>query len=99
MEFGYRLTRETAFAPQDFQVSAAATVVPALTSALDADSWESMVRTTIALGGDTDTLACIAGAVAEAAFGIPQLEAVRARSYLTADFAEVLSRFEGCRGD
>ena len=46
------------------------------------------------LGGDTDTLACITGAVAEAIHGIPAEVADAARSHLTDDLLAVLTRFE-----
>jgi len=36
---------------------------------LEADGFEDAIRNAISLGGDADTMACIAGAVAEAFFG------------------------------
>ena len=47
-----------------------------------------------ALGGDTDTLACIAGAVAEAIHGLRREIADSARAYLTEDLCMILERFE-----
>jgi ADP-ribosylglycohydrolase len=58
------------------------------------DDWESAVRTTVCLGGDTDTLACIAGAVAEAIHGLHCTIADTARHHLTDDLRAVLERFE-----
>ena len=47
----------------------------------------------VSLGGDSDTLACIAGSVAEALFGIaPWIEA-GVRPYLTDDIRAVVDRF------
>lgn len=51
------------------------------------------VRTAIGLGGDTDTLACIAGAVAEAAHRLPQTVVEAARRHLTPDLEAVRARF------
>lgn len=51
------------------------------------------MRTAVCLGGDTDTLACIAGGVAEAIHGVPRKIAHRARDLLTDDLREVLDRF------
>jgi len=75
-------------------VSAAGTVPPALVCAFEADSWEAAVRTAVCLGGDTDTLACIAGAVAEAIYGVPPEIAHTARNCLPPDLLSVLERFE-----
>lgn len=36
-----------------------------------ADSFEDCIKTAISLGGDSDTIACMAGAIAEAYYGIP----------------------------
>ena len=51
------------------------------------------MRTAISLGGDTNTLACIAGAMAEAWHGVPGVFTMRARGYLTADLLDVLDQF------
>jgi ADP-ribosyl-[dinitrogen reductase] hydrolase len=45
-------------------------VPQAITCALESDSFED-ARNAISLGGDADTLAAIAGAIAEAMHGIP----------------------------
>ncbi|RME40900.1 MAG: ADP-ribosylglycohydrolase family protein, partial [Deltaproteobacteria bacterium] len=47
------------------------TVPEALICALEAEDFEDAVRNAVSLGGDADTLAAIAGAVAEARFGVP----------------------------
>ena len=38
----------------------------------ESTTFEDAIRNAVSLGGDSDTLACIAGAVAEAKFGIPE---------------------------
>lgn len=92
--FGYDLAPSAAFSKGGFDISAAGTVPPALAAAFESDSWESAVRRAVGLGGDTDTLACIAGAVAEARHGVPADLAARARDYLTDDLCDTLARFE-----
>jgi ADP-ribosyl-[dinitrogen reductase] hydrolase len=92
--FGYDLEPANALAVGGFDVSAAGTVPTALTAAFEAEDWERAVRTAVCLGGDTDTLACIAGAVAEAIHGLPAAIAKAARQHLTPDLLEVLDRFE-----
>jgi ADP-ribosylglycohydrolase len=94
--FGYALDRRLddvrrAYA---FDVSAAGSVPEALLAFLESDGVESAVRLAVSLGGDADTQAAIAGALAEAFHGglPPALEAeVRAR--LPADLAETVDEF------
>lgn len=93
-QFGYELAPEIALRPGIFDVSAAGTVPPALAAVFEAADWEGAVRTAVGLGGDADTLGCIAGAVAEAVHRLPAEIAEAARGYLTDDLAEVLARFE-----
>jgi ADP-ribosylglycohydrolase len=93
-DFGYDLTPTRALAGGTFDVSAAGTVPAALTSVLESDDWETAVRTAISLGGDTDTLGCIAGAVAEAVHGLPRDIADQSRQCLTPDLLQVVERFD-----
>lgn len=93
-DFGYDLTPERAFSRRGFDISAAGTVPPALAAAFTSKNWQGAVRTAVCLGGDTDTLACIAGAVAEAIHGIPAEIAEAARGYLDEDLRTILDRFE-----
>jgi len=55
-----------------FDVSCQGTVPEALICALEATDFEDAIRNAISIGGDSDTLASIAGGVAEALFGIPE---------------------------
>lgn len=48
------------------------TVPQALVCALEATGFEDAIRNAISIGGDSDTVAAIAGPVAEARFGIPE---------------------------
>jgi ADP-ribosylglycohydrolase len=91
-EFGYDLAPRTALTT-GFDISAKGTVQPALAAALHAEDWETAVRTAVSLGGDTDTLACIAGGVAEVIHGLPPAVAAAARNHLSDDLAAVLDRF------
>lgn len=93
-EFGYALEAEAALRGGGFDVSAAGTVPPALTAAFEARDWEEAVRAAVGLGGDTDTLACIASATAPAIHGLPDAIAREARDRLTEDLRAVLLRFD-----
>ena len=67
-DFGYELARTVdAIRPgHAFDASCQGTVPEAPIAFLDAESYEDTVRNAVSLGGDSDTLARIAGAVAEA---------------------------------
>ena len=52
---------------------------------------DDAIRNAISIGGDSDTVASIAGGVAEAMFGVPSDVAVRGWSYLPVDMREVLT--------
>jgi ADP-ribosyl-[dinitrogen reductase] hydrolase len=66
------------------------TVPQALTCALEAVDFEDALRNAVSIGGDSDTLAAIAGGVAEARFGIPAPIAAEAKGMLPEAFQAVL---------
>jgi ADP-ribosylglycohydrolase len=75
-------------------VTAAGSVPESIISFLDADSYEAAVRNAVSLGGDTDTMACMAGAIAEAYFGgVPASIAREVENRLPAEFQRVIDRF------
>lgn len=70
------------------------TVPQAIISALESISFEDAIRNAISLGGDADTLAAIAGPIAEAIHGIPnELKAQVENRYLTgeSDMLEIIT--------
>ncbi|MBS9402252.1 ADP-ribosylglycohydrolase family protein [Halomonas sp. TRM85114] len=69
--FGYNLsTRLDALRPgYGFDVSCQGSVPPSIVAFLESDSVEGAMRNAISLGGDADTMACIAGGIAEAFHG------------------------------
>ena len=74
-KFGYRLDRTVSeIRPvYSFYSDAENSVPPALTAFLDSEDYESAVRNAVSLGGDADTMACIAGGIAEAYYSeIPE---------------------------
>ena len=72
--YGYDLERSLeAIRPSHrFDVTCQGTVPTALVCAFESTSLEDAVRNAVSLGGDTDTLAAIAGAVGEAMHGLPE---------------------------
>ena len=94
--FGYDLDRTTAEIRPGyrFDVSCQGSVPEAIICFLEAADWEEAVRLAVSLGGDADTQACMAGGLAEAAFGSPPPEVIaRARTILTGYLLEVLDDF------
>lgn len=71
--YGYDLSRSVdEIRPgYKFHESCQKSVPEALTCALEASSFEDAIRNAVSIGGDSDTIACISGAVAEGLFGIP----------------------------
>lgn len=72
-EFGYDLSRTCdEIRPIYHHVETCQQTVPeAITAFLDGLDFEDVIRTAVSLGGDCDTLTCIAGGIAEAYYGIP----------------------------
>ena len=70
------------------------TVPEALICFLESSNFEDAVRKAIWLGGDSDTLACIAGSIAEAFYlDMPQSWIEKAAGYLDNDLTDVVRRF------
>ena len=68
-------------------------VPEAIKAFLEGEDFEDVIRTTISLGGDTDTLACIAGSIAEAYYGIPDELVAECRNYLPEEMLKIIDRF------
>jgi ADP-ribosylglycohydrolase len=67
------------------------TVPIALVCALKASCFEEAIRNAIYIGGDTDTISCMTGGLAEALYGIPDSLANTGLEYLPVPMLEVLS--------
>ena len=73
-EFDYDLERtvDRIRPGYSFDVSCQGSVPEAIISFLDGKDFEDTVRNAVSLGGDADTLAAMAGSIAEAFFGVPE---------------------------
>lgn len=91
--FGYDLERsvDDIRSTYCFNETCQQTVPEALICALEAASFEDAIRNAISIGGDSDTVAAIAGGVAEAMFGIPDDIAEQGWGYLPTDMRGVLT--------
>ena len=65
----------------------------ALAAALSSTSFEDAIRRAVSIGGDSDTIASMAGAVAEALYGVPDEIVKEVRCRLTTDMLKVLDEF------
>lgn len=94
--FGYRLRRRVDRIRERYgwDVSCQGSVPEAIICALEATTFEDAVRMAISLGGDADTLACMAGAIAEARFGpVPAAIASEVRARLPTPMLTILDAF------
>ena len=66
----------------------------ALVCFLEGESYEDVIRNCISIGGDSDTIAAIAGGIAEAFFGVPEELQSRAKAVLDPRLREICDRFE-----
>ena len=94
-EFGYDLGRTCdEIRPNYHHVESCQESVPeAITAFLEGVDFEDVIRTTVSLGGDTDTLACISGSIAEAFYGVPEALKQECESRLPEDLLGVLLNF------
>ncbi|MBQ8073263.1 MAG: ADP-ribosylglycohydrolase family protein [Clostridia bacterium] len=95
-EFGYNLTRTCdEIRPTYHHVESCQETVPeAMTAFLEGTDFEDVIRTAVSLGGDCDTLTCIAGSIAEAFYGVPEEIAAEGENRLTEKIKTVLDRFK-----
>ena len=93
-EYGYDLSRTVDdIRPRYvFDETCQNTVPEAITCARESTSFEDAARNAISLGGDSETLAAIAGSIAEALYGVPEDFVEKAKQYLPSDIIEVVER-------
>lgn len=93
-EFGYDLSRSLdEIRPNYHHVEDCMETMPeAFECFLESESYESCLRNVMYIGGDTDTLCAIAGAIAEAYWGIPEELIKKAEKYISEDIKAVISR-------
>ena len=94
-EFDYDLSRTCdEIRPTYHHVESCQQTVPeAVTVFLEGTDFEDVIRTAVSLGGDCDTLTCIAGSMAEAFYVVPDELKTECRKRLPQDLLAVLDRF------
>lgn len=94
--FGYDLTRslDDIRPGYRFDVSCRGSVPESLIAFLEAENVEGAIRNAVSLGGDSDTMACIAGGIAEAYYKeIPPEMLQQVRQRLPKDLLTVVDAF------
>lgn len=93
--FGYDLSRTCdEIRPGYHHVESCQETVPeAITAFLEGEDFEDVIRTAVSLGGDCDTLTCIAGGMAEAKYHIPDAHKEECISRLPEDLREIMQEF------
>ena len=77
-----------------FDVSCQGSVPESIIAFLESGNFEEAIRYAISLGGDSDTMACIAGGVAQAFYGTVPIDiATRVRTELPYEFLEIIDQF------
>ena len=77
-----------------FDVSCQGSVPQALEAFFESTDYEDTIRNAISIGGDSDTIAAIAGSVAEAYYGIPAALRKHGLTFLDGDQIKILTDFE-----
>ena len=95
-QFDYNLSRSLdAIRPKyEFDVSCQSSVPESIIAFLESDHLEDAIRKAISLGGDSDTMACIAGGIAEAFYGpVPNEIMSEVRTRLPEEFLAIIDAF------
>ena len=91
-EFDYDLSRTCdEIRPNYYHVESCQETVPeAIAAFMEGNDFEDVIRTAVSLGGDCDTLTCIAGSIAEAYYGVPEELKKKCENRLPVDMLETL---------
>lgn len=95
-EFGYDLNRSCDEIRPDYRMNETCqgSVPEAIIAFLEGTDFEDVIRTAVSIGGDSDTIACIAGAIAEGFYGVPEELKQECRNRLTPDLLAILEQFQ-----
>lgn len=95
--FGYNLHRtcDEIRPTYQFDETCQGSCPEAIIAFLDSRDYESAIRLAISLGGDSDTIACMAGGIAAAYYGIPAwMVKYIASEYLPQYMRDIIERFD-----
>ena len=100
-QFGYDLSRTCDdILPNYHHVESCQETVPeAITAFLEGESFEDVIRTAVSLGGDCDTLTCIAGSIAEGFYGVSEDLKQECHNHLPEQLRKILLQFDNVIGN
>jgi ADP-ribosylglycohydrolase len=96
--FGYYLDAKLDdIRPQySFDETCQGSVPQAIMAFLESETYEDAVRKAVSLGGDSDTLGCMTGGIAQAYYKhVPDNIVIKVRELLNEDLLEVIDEFNG----
>lgn len=96
-QFGYDLSEplDSIRVWYTFDVSCQGSVPQAIRAFVESEGFEDAVRKAVSIGGDSDTIACMAGAIAHAYYGVPDFIVEKTRSILDKRLNDVVDHFCG----
>ncbi len=77
-----------------YDVTARGSTPQAIVAFLEADNYEDAIRNAISIGGDSDTIAAMTGAIAGVYFGIPETIKKQGLKYLPKHLLKYVNEFE-----
>jgi ADP-ribosylglycohydrolase len=95
-QFAYNLERtlDQIRPGYQFDVSCQGSVPEAITAFLESENFEDAIRKGVSLGGDSDTIACIAGGIAQAFYkALPAHIISNVRHRLPEEFLNIIDEF------
>jgi len=96
-KFGYDLNRtiDEIRPVYKFDVSCQGSVPESIIAFLESENFEDTIRTAISIGGDSDTIACMAGSIAESFYKeIPEYMITEMKKRLPDEFIEIIESFK-----
>lgn len=95
-QFGYDLNRTCDEIRPNYRMdeTCQGSVPEAIIAFLEGENFEDVIRNAVSLGGDSDTIACIAGSIAEAYYGVPEELKAECRKRLSPDLLEILNQYD-----
>lgn len=97
VKFGYDLNRtiDEIRPVYKFDVSCQGSVPESIIAFLASENFEDAIRTAISIGGDSDTIACMTGAISEAYYkSIPKEFIEQMNKYLPTEFRKTIEEFK-----
>ena len=93
--FGYDLTRTLKQIRPTYKMdeTCQGSVPEAITAFLEGNGFVDVIRKAVSIGGDSDTIACMAGSIAEAYYGVPEQVEKEAFQRLTPDLSATVLKF------